>query len=1006
MFDNLTRIVNDLLDTTIHNYTDIEAPFYDAKGENTSFITKDGGFRTMLSLKGSTLFIGSSRFEELLTTLNDALEKSLQVCGHKIEFVYIRNKSRNKAFLDDNMKPIFETMNRFKLDLGFLLNERVKVGTNHFTTENVYLAITTKPVRLRGLRAKQANLNRAKLAKATGLKPGLFAQSQLVAFSDLYGIHKSFTDGLISTLEKRLLVAPLQHVPALRLLRKEIQMHSTSSEWTPILPGDRYRPKLVQETPYEGDISHLLTPDLCSQLFSSVPEIYDQDRSVVHHDGRYIAPLLIESAQKKPNGLNELLEIVPEDIPIRINFTLDTGHTEIVGRLARRKTAASFLAWSNSANTLIRDACVELLDASKSETIVTCRTTVVTWHDDYAQLRLNKDHLIQCLQNWSSLDVVEEDGDPIRPWLDSLPGLTGDKLAVPIAMTLSEFLTMQPIGRIASPHQWGTLMMNTPDHVPYKMDFVTDQQPFTAQISFAGPGSGKSLKLLAENLALLIKPGNINIPKIKMIDIGFTAPCFVDLVQQAWPQSMRYMAQSITLENDDRHAINFLYTPLGCRFPMAVQRTDQASMLEQILTPANSQGGIPRLSELCSSLIDELYKQYSDTVGDPKVYVQGRLAEIDNALQANDFVCDEGMSWWEIVDYFALELKDTNLAAKAQRYAMPLLSNIAKVLNSYAITSVYKDALLPGGENLLTFASQMVISALSEYPLLTQPTQIDTSTARILAIDLQNVAPKGEGKNAKQTNIMYLLARALCMTDFYYRDTTLEELANLNPAYADYYEELIRREASTIKKISYDEFHRTNGHLIPRALIEGDIREGRKYGISVSLISQAAEDFSENMIRFATDIYIQSIPLAAKAKQDIIQQFNPSRDVWKHAMHYVRSPNKEGSSMIYIGKPKGAPRGIELVLMLKLGASEIWAYSTTPKDTAVRRAIVKRTSLSTALQMLSERFPNGSSVGELDDFAMKSASNSEYESGSEGEADINLVEEFAAKIVSEYQQAA
>ena len=49
-----------------------------------------------------------------------------------------------------------------------------------------------------------------------------------------------------------------------------------------------------------------------------------------------------------------------------------------------------------------------------------------------------------------------------------------------------------------------------------------------------------------------------------------------------------------------------------------------------------------------------------------------------------------------------------------------------------------------------------------------------------------------------------------------------------------------------------------------------------------------------------------------------------------------------------------------MIIRLTLGANEIWAYSTTPKDVRLRTLLSEKVGLTRALTLLGKHFPSGS----------------------------------------------
>lgn len=948
------------LKTNVMDYCDIEAPYHTKKNKNT-FVLRNGGFMTMYEIMGATTFIGESGFLDQIEVLNDKLGKTLEKEGYRLEFVFIRDPKQTKRTLEKNILPLRRTAKALELDVEGLLEERMDVLSKNLVYERCFLTIKTNPTVLPSKTIARSNKKRIEKAGAAGVKPGMYAQSPYTAFDELFVSHTGFCDLVSEGLSSTTKIRAMDHNEALLELKLQIEPYSTGSQWKPSLSGDKVRAKLIKEVNLASDISHLTNLDLGQQLFTRRPELTDEDHTSVKHDGVYYAPLIVDGAQAKPTEFSKFFTSVPKDVPWRLNISIDTGHENILKKIGNKRGFSAFLAFSNGQNKLIRDACEELIQIGNTETLVSTQVSICTWGDSYEEMQIRKENINQFFQNWGGLDIVDEAGDPIEAWLNNMPGLSGKKIATPIALPLLEVLYMLPISRPSSAWDTGTTIFNTVDYKVYPTESATSIQSNTADLIFAPPGSGKSFLLSALNMALILKPGNTKLPKIKIIDIGFSSASFVQMIKEALPDHLGYLAQSITLENNSNKAINMFQTPLGCRKPLSMDLSTQAGLLELLLTPAG-QGQVERLPELSYALVVALYEKLSDE-NEPNQYRVGIEEDIDELLLSLNFNTSYERSWWEVVDTLFKE-GHIQKASQAQRHAMPLLTDVSAMLQDQSIRTVFEEANY-NGESLLDFAGQMVISAVQAYPILTQPSVIDVSSARILSIDLQNVAKRGNSNANKQTAIMYLLTKSLCCADYYIVKDTLSEI---NPDYRDYFEELIESEAGIPKKLCMDEFHRTEGFPQVRNSVETDIREGRKYGIIISLLSQSLDDFTKIMIEFSTNIYILAKGISEETPRKIKEKFSPTNDSMQQFRMHVKAPGKEGSSMLYIADVNNSDTGVECVVRLRLGPEEIWAYSTTPNDVALRSALVKEIGLNSALKILAKEFPGGSCQKYLENF--------------------------------------
>lgn len=62
-------------------------------------------------------------------------------------------------------------------------------------------------------------------------------------------------------------------------------------------------------------------------------------------------------------------------------------------------------------------------------------------------------------------------------------------------------------------------------------------------------------------------------------------------------------------------------------------------------------------------------------------------------------------------------------------------------------------------ETVSAVFARYIYDAIRKYPILNQPTKLDFGSARIIVLNLQEVAPTGSAASNRQTEMMYLLGR-------------------------------------------------------------------------------------------------------------------------------------------------------------------------------------------------------------------------------------------------------
>jgi intracellular multiplication protein IcmB len=287
---------------------------------------------------------------------------------------------------------------------------------------------------------------------------------------------------------------------------------------------------------------------------------------------------------------------------------------------------------------------------------------------------------------------------------------------------------------------------------------------------------------------------------------------------------------------------------------------------------------------------------------------------------------------------------------------MPLLADAASICRSQTIADLYGSITAPTGEPIINAFARMLSSAIREYPILSKPTAFALGEARVVSLDLDEVAKTGGEAADRQTSIMYMLARYVLARCYYLTEDILKDLPAL---YHEYHKKRILEIREDPKRIVFDEFHRTAKAKAVRDQMMVDMREGRKWKVQVALISQSVEDFDPIMIEFATSIFIMD----AGPKQSIehvCQTFglsNTARIALETAVH---GPKAGGATFLAQFATK---QGVSTQLITStIGPIELWAFNTTAEDARIRNALYQRIGASETRRFLASLYPSGSAA--------------------------------------------
>lgn len=989
----LIRGINKFLKSGMYDYCNIETN--DPEDESkTSFVTKDGGMCTVFRIDGAFSLVGEQRFKNNMEQCLNALSGALKKPGFKLQFVFSRDPDGSRRQVDQSINPLKKTIRDLELEFDDLFEERADLMSKKTSAERCYLVVSTLPGILDSKTHKTALKSRIDAVKDfnIGIKPGEFSQSPFYAVGALRQIHQGFVNSISNALGNICHLKPLSVHDALRVIRMEINMEMTSDEWRPSMLGDKISPTLMKESGRRSDLSHVMNPSVAFQLFNQRPEVNQQDSSLVNLGDKIIAPVLVDIPPQETMPFSDLFDKINDDVPWRWTLTLETGHKQVLGKISTKNSFATFLAMFSGDNKLIKDAAAELLElAREGESLIMAQMSFCTWGNSLEETNRRKQVMAQAAQNWGNMDLIEEFGDPISAWMDTIPAMSAKPISTPFPLPMMDALTMFPVTRPASPWETGSVQFRTMDNKLFPYMPGSSDQTAWFDLIFAPPGFGKSFFLSAANMALITNPGNRVLPRIAIIDIGFSSAAFVNLIKSALPESKKYLAQAFKLEMTKDFSINPFDTPLGCQYPLAVDKDFQSNLLTLLLTPAGSDS-IPRLPEVCGKIIDSMYEYFNED-NNPNPYDSNRDSKVDELLLNLNIEIenDDEITWWDVSKLlfnkgYPLE------ASLAQRYAVPTLSDATTVLSEATnIKDVFGEAQI-NGEPLLKFIEGMLTTVISDYPILTGPSVFDIGSARICSMDLSSVAKGGSAQGNKRVGVMYMLARQVMCKDFYRNEDILDEIP---VHFRDYHAKIIEADAGVPKKLCMDEFHRTTSCEQVRLQAEQDIREGRKFNVHIALLSQMVDDFDDSMIELANNIFILSKGNAEETVNKIKAKFKPTSDGIRALKFYVTGPGPEGSSMLYLANIKGG-KNVEQVLRLTLGPIEKWAYSTTHEDVRLRARLSKEVGLNNSLKILAKEFPGGGAK----DYITAKAANSDVLSD-DGE---NILDIIKNELIQKYKQ--
>lgn len=919
----------------------------------TVLVANDGSLVSILQISGVKQLIGLEEFAAIQNGLLHNLQTTMSRPGHAMQVYFSYNKDEISEEIAHILHPAQDTSKRLELDLDDLFAERISYLSKYCAHEELHIALWTRPSALTKEQYKRSLKDKQKLIKEKKIPPFRFTQNLIAAIPELRDEHDSFVRSAVNEMNALGIVTRLLEAhEALYQVRRSIDPDFTDQAWRPLLPGDKITIKEAKKL--TGDISDVLWPSLTRQLFPR--DGYNLNLRTARLGDRIYACVFIDLFPKEIQKFISLFnQTLPTGIPWRISFLVESAG---LSSLRIKSALTSVMSWSSAQNRLINDATnlLKYIELNTDDAVVKLRVAASTWapEDDIRLLRTRVSQLAKAIEAWGSCDVSEVSGDTFAGVASTMLGASCSSVAPASVAPLSDVLYMLPLFRPSSPWAHGAILFRSPDGKPWPYQPGSRQQTTWIDLFYARPGSGKSVLSNAINLALCLSSGIQRLPRIAIIDIGPSSSGLISLLQEALPYESKHLAAYHRMRMTPEFSINPFDTQLGARHPTPQERSFLVNFITLLSTPIGTDKPYDGIPDMAGLVVDELYKQTADE-GKPNIYTSGAEEIIDGILEEIGFVRDSKTTWWEVTD--ALFVAGfSHQASLAQRHAMPLLADAASICRSPAVEDLYGKITVPTKETLIDAFARMISAAVREYPILSKATRFDLGEARVVALDLDEVAKSGGDAANRQTAVMYMLARYVMARHYY---LTEENLADVPKSYRNYHEKRIAEIKEDPKRIVFDEFHRTAHTSAVRDQVIVDMREGRKWNVQIALISQSIEDFDAVMIEFATSVFIMDAG-PEQAIRKTTKTFGLSETAQHALRNYVHGPRKGGATFLAQFATK---EGMNTQLLTAtLGPIELWALSTTAEDVNIRNQLYRKIGPTEARRVLATLFPSGTAT--------------------------------------------
>ena len=912
----------------------------------------DGSLVSLFRIDGARSMTGTEELERFVEVACRRLNSRLAEPGHALHLVLERAPDEAGAQVERVRARTGNQAVRLGLDLGDVLDERSRWLSTLLAAETMVLACWTRPACLTVAEARRGRKGLRARLKDWLPEPGE-SQCPHAVLDGLEARHRALTDALAALFGETGMVAErLDDEEALRTMRVLVNgSDTTAPDWRPVTVVND-APARVTEPPEAG----AFPPPLAPQILVRDPV---RMRAGIRIGGRLYGALDMTLGPRSSRPFAELMEGLAEaGLPCRFSILIEGGGLRRLGAAVAR-VASAFMAFSHPDSRAVRDAMRSLAEHdAASQAVVRLRLGMLTWvkpeeGEDELARRLGR--LQQIAEGWGECVFSPLVGDPLEAVAVSVPGFCCGGTAEPALAPLSEALRLLPVCR---PAPLARLAVNhifrAPDGkmLPWSCEEGEDHG---FELIHGIPGRGKSVLMNSLTLAHVLQSGQARLPLAATIDIGPSSSGLISLIREALPPERRAEAGWFPLRMSAACAINPCDTQLGCRSPLPPERAFLENLLGLILTPAGARGVPDGMRELIGPTVSRAYALRSDSIAgaEPNIYAPGRDREVDESLERADLAPSE-LPWWEVVDAL-FDAGDAVAASRAQRYAVPVLGDFLAAVREPAVQGLVGDAVHGHGGETVTQAFIRILTALAgSWPTMFAPTAFDTGAARVAAVDLREVAPRGSAEADRQTAAFYMLARHALTRHWWIAE---EDLDLIPERYREWHRSRLREVRETPKRLAFDEFHRTGGASAVRAQVERDAREARKHGVRLCLASQRHDDFGEALVELANRIWVLGAGGKAGELETLSGLFELSGTVAEAVSYRLTGPGPEGAPALLIASHvKGR---FEQVVVNVPGPVELWALTTSPRDAALRDRLHARLAPADARAALARRFPAG-----------------------------------------------
>lgn len=903
-------------------------------------------------------------FERYLATWNVQ-------AGYYMTFIHEHSEDGLQGQVEKSHGPMRETMSRLEMPSAHhMLNSREDMLDGQLHFEQLYLVLHTTTAVLPAKERKQEYSEKWGYPKGQG-------SNKFAKLHDLHDMYQRQVEEAMSAISIQMTRLDAKDAASLvagmwsrgKVIKDSIRLvgdHITSfaNEIAYRKANNGYEPIF--------DLGGMAYPSLANQIFTH-KVYYPRDRDdICMINGKYQASLRM--AQSPGNGsvrkYNELRHRLSADTNYRLAVQIASGSSS-KSQLAAKRVLALMLAATNTKNLDMARSIDELKKLEENGVpSVGVKIMCSTWAGDKETLDRNVDKLKSAFQYWGGaaggarLETVTD--YPELGVASTLPGaiMKGATSFIPIGI-LSEIL---PIEMTTSPWPQGLIMRSGEDQA-YPIDPGDDSLlDFHVYVLVGGTGKGKSVTMTELVKACLFRSGLENLPHVRYLDVGYTSKALFTYLRYMLPDRRRHEIVHYTIQNTEDYAFNMFDTPLGMREPPPQEASFLADTIGGYLSGTSGDGGMAAslLNKLGMLLVKEAYRLCADEGSLCKTYYEViTQPELMGAIKKHGIDAISGKTtWYGVVDRL-FEAGEYRQAAIAQRYASPTMPDLLSVMaKSTSIQEAFSKQEVEG-TSILGYARTVIQSMMESYPALRCETRLDIEGAKMVGIDMQDVASSRE-----ETNLFYMVLQNVLSRGFM---ADPDEIAKLRmpDIYREYHRNRIKDLRASDKLFLFDELHRLSVGLDatappPKAmmLLMRWIKEVRKYGIRLMLATQSMEHMpeeikGEGMWSLLFCMGVDSVP----AQTRLSKLFDVS-EYGRQVLTQLNGPIPgKGAPCLFMANTRFGR--IEQDLFITTSPFELWAAPTKSSNLELMHDVISKIGdpVLTA-RALTICFPKGSASDE------------------------------------------